>query len=96
MASVQVIGLTALTKAIEREIAEVVDDTAKVFEQEARKKTPIRTGNARRNWKRRNGKDTFEVENRVPYIERLEEGYSKQAPRGITGPTVRAAKRRIR
>lgn len=81
---------------MEKATSKVVSDTAMVFESEAKKKTPIRSGNARRNWTRSSGKDSFEVENRVPYIERLESGYSKQAPRGITGPTVTAAKRRLK
>ena len=54
----------------------------------ARSKTPIQTGNARRGWKKRGrGVDTV-VENRVPYIKRLDEGYSRQAPNGIVRPTI--------
>ena len=55
----------------------------------------VLSGNARRNWNTEIRRDGFVVENRVPYIERLEAGASKQAPRGITTPAVAAVKRRI-
>lgn len=42
-------------------------------------RTPIDTGRARRGWQKR--RDT--VRNDVPYIGRLETGYSRQAPRGF-------------
>lgn len=47
------------------------------------KKTPIRSGNARRNTKLE--KNTI-VAN-YPYAKRLDEGYSKQAPQGMSKPT---------
>jgi hypothetical protein len=46
--------------------------------------TPIRSGNARRN-------TTIvgnSIEANYPYAERLETGYSKQAPKGMTEPTI--------
>ena len=46
--------------------------------------TPIRTGNARRNTFR-NGDD---IVGNYPYAQRLDEGYSKQAPRGMSDPTM--------
>lgn len=70
----------ALTKAI----AEVSQQTKNA----AVSSTPIRSGNARRNWTKSTTARDFVVENRVPYIERLERGSSKQAPRGIIGPTL--------
>lgn len=42
-------------------------------------RTPIDTGKARRGWQIRTG----QVENRVPYIGKLETGYSRQAPDGF-------------
>ena len=46
--------------------------------------TPIKTGNARRNTYR-NGDD---IVGNYPYAQRLDEGYSRQAPRGMTEPTI--------
>lgn len=53
--------------------------------------TPYKTGNARAH--------TILVKNRIvagyPYAEKLDQGYSKQAPKGMTGPTEEFAKKII-
>lgn len=63
--------------------------------------TPIRTGRARDGWKNlfrpvqigRGG--TFPLaRNRVPYIERLDDGWSRQAPRGIVEPALRKTRKK--
>jgi tRNA G10 N-methylase Trm11 len=46
--------------------------------------TPIRTGNARRKTKLQN--DAIVAD--YPYGKRLDEGYSPQAPRGMSKPTI--------
>lgn len=51
--------------------------------------TPKDTGNAKR--KTRLRKD--EIQARYPYAERLDEGYSKQAPKGMFKPTVKHIKK---
>lgn len=48
------------------------------------KNTPIRSGNARRKTK----KSGNTIDANYPYAQRLEEGYSKQAPQGMTEPTL--------
>lgn len=48
-----------------------------------RKETPIKTGNARRNTKLQND----EIQAQYPYAVRLDQGYSRQAPNGMTEPT---------
>ena len=77
-----------LTKELEKEISMLAD---KVLLR-VKDNTPIKTGNARRNWNSSKRKDGFTVENKVPYIERLEAGHSKQAPKGIIGPTLSQVK----
>ena len=47
--------------------------------------TPIRTGNARS----RTHLSNNTIIARYPYAQRLEEGYSKQAPNGMTAPTAK-------
>lgn len=77
-----------------REAVDMLRDTAKteqealqdILASEIRSRTPIDTGQARRAWRKRSG----QVENRVPYIERLENGYSKQAPQGFVQQSIRA------
>jgi hypothetical protein len=45
--------------------------------------TPVRSGNARRSTRLR-GNDTIVAD--YPYAERLDNGYSKQAPKGMSKP----------
>jgi HK97 gp10 family phage protein len=72
-------------KTLDQFVIEVFDDIYK----NARDNTPVRTGNARRNWEKDvTGIKKAVVINQVPYIERLEAGASRQAPKGIIGPTL--------
>ena len=49
-------------------------------------RTPYKLGRASRGWNKK-GKDT--LENKVPYITRLEDGYSKtQAPQGFVNQSI--------
>lgn len=45
--------------------------------------TPVKTGNARRNT---NLKNSNTIEANYPYAQRLDDGYSKQAPNGMSKP----------
>jgi hypothetical protein len=54
--------------------------------------TPIRSGNARRNTSLQG--DTIRAN--YPYAQRLDEGYSRQAPKGITLPWEAWFRKRIR
>lgn len=49
------------------------------------KNTPVRSGNARRNTELRQD----EIQARYPYARRLDEGYSKQSPKGMVEPTIK-------
>ena len=53
--------------------------------------TPVRTGNARRHTHL--NKQTIHAE--YPYAERLDHGYSRQAPSGMTRPTSRFIKKTV-
>jgi hypothetical protein len=54
--------------------------------------TPIRSGNARRRTQLRG--QTIAAD--YPYAERLDQGYSDQAPQGMTEPTTKWIQRRLR
>lgn len=71
-----------ITSSIKK-IQEKLDNLPKEAYKEFVKTTPIRTGNARR--KTKLNKDTIEAN--YPYAKRLDEGYSSQAPKGMTKPT---------
>lgn len=73
-------------------IQQVADETEKV----AKSKTPVKTGFTRKQWTKKVAKNDFEVANRVAWIERLEAGASRQAPKGIIGPTLTTLKGRIK
>jgi hypothetical protein len=49
-----------------------------------RDKTPVRSGNARRNTRR----DRDSIVADYMYAERLDQGYSNQAPKGMSDPTI--------
>jgi hypothetical protein len=49
------------------------------------RQTPRRSGRAARGWKQ----DKNSVSNDVPYIGRLDRGYSNQKPRGFTKQSIR-------
>lgn len=62
----------------------------------ASKYTPKQSGSASRAWiQQGKGTDT-QVVNNKPYIQRLDQGWSKQAPGGILKPTIREIKRKYR
>ena len=69
-------------------IAELADEVY----QDAKANTPVRSGNARRAWTKTVSKVGAVIDNKVPYIERLEAGASRQAPKGILGPTLTQVK----
>ena len=65
----------------------VTDVAHKAFVQN----TPIRSGNARRN----TIKSGNDIDANYPYAQKLEEGYSKQAPKGMTEPTLEEVRRYV-
>lgn len=76
--------LQRISNALERLPKEVFDYWVKT--------TPKRTGNARRSTDLKG--DTIHAN--YPYAERLNEGYSKQAPQGIVEPVEQFIERRLK
>lgn len=70
--------MTGQIKKIKQELAKVPRQGLVEYQH----LTPIRSGNARRNTYLLN--DSIRAD--YPYAGRLDEGYSKQAPRGMTAP----------
>lgn len=93
--SIKITGLDALGRELDRSLKQTLTDIANEVLLDARANTPIKSGNARRNWTKKVSDKNFEVENKVPYIERLEAGASRQAPKGIIGPTLAQIKGKI-
>lgn len=80
--------LTAKTRRIQRQLNKLPDEAYDVF----RKETPIRTGNARSKTRLRG--DVIDAN--YPYAGRLDDGYSRQSPRGMVKPTTQFLRKRIR
>lgn len=68
---------------------------------EVKTRTPVKTGTAQAGWRQRTADTNFTISNAVPYIEVLDKGRhmtsrgmrgSKQAPKGIVGPSLESIK----
>jgi hypothetical protein len=60
--------------------------------EEFRAVTPIRTGNARS----KTDLQGNEIQGNYPYVNRLNKGWSKQAPEGMTDPTIEKLRAKVR
>ena len=77
------------------QLRKIKQELAKVPQQglvQFRALTPIRSGNARRNTYL--DRDTIRAD--YPYAQRLDQGWSKQAPQGIVRPWEQWLRNRIR
>lgn len=92
MFKADLIGSDSLVREIRRDIEQQIQKLSEEVNATAKATTPIKTGRARKGWNKKTNPQGFTVENRVPYIERLEAGASRQAPKGIIGPTLSKVK----
>jgi hypothetical protein len=95
---IEVRGVSDSIRKVETDYRDFLERVADTILTEAPKFTPKRTGRAAAGWEKKMEKDNFTVENRVPYVGYLEKPYvkSKQAPRGIIGPTLTSVKGKIK
>ena len=96
MASIVFTGKDVISAKLSKTLQMTMLQVANEVEKAAKSKTPVKTGYTIRHWTKQISKTDFEVANRVAWIERLEAGASKQAPRGIIGPTLTALKGKIK
>lgn len=80
--------LPGATRKIQRALTKLPSEAYDVFYDE----TPVRTGNARSKTRLRG--DTIDAN--YPYAQRLDDGYSRQSPRGMVKPTLAYLRRRFR
>lgn len=71
-------------KKLDRAIENTFEETYEFFKNT----TPKRKGNARRNTKINEKHDGVVIEGNYPYAGKLDAGYSKQAPKGMTKPSL--------
>ena len=89
-------GLSKKLDKLKGDFEQYIRDAATMAEQVVKDNTPIRSGNARRNWKKSVSDKDFTLNNTVPYIEKLDKGSSKQAPNGIKQPSINQIKRNLK
>jgi hypothetical protein len=84
------------TTDLSKELDQIVRSVSLAIFNQVKDLTPVAKtskghvgGRAKRNWKLRGSNKSYTVSNDVPYIERLDKGYSKQAPEGMTRPALR-------
>lgn len=91
-----------LAKTLEMTVAEVGNLTLDTVQNKQGSSnssgviTPVKTGFTRDQWTLNYKKRDFEVANRVPWIGKLEAGASRQAPKGIIGPTLTQVKGKLK
>jgi hypothetical protein len=89
---ITVTGVNSLSNDLGNQLKKLVKQIADDVYVTARKNTPVRSGRAKNAWTEATTANNFKVENRVPYIDKLEAGASRQAPKGIIGPTLTTIK----
>jgi hypothetical protein len=85
------LNVNTITSSLKR-VQKKLNNLPKEAYQEFVDETPIRSGNARRKT-RLQGKT---INANYPYAKRLDEGYSKQSPDGMTKPTEAFIKKRVK
>jgi hypothetical protein len=97
------IGVTGIQNEIHGLIRSEVKLLADSLYTEIKERTPVKTGHAKAGWKKTVNDNNFVIENAVPYIEVLDKGRhmtprgmrgSKQAPKGMVGPSLESIKRK--
>jgi hypothetical protein len=76
-------------KSVRQQVLQLPQEAYNFF----RANTPIDTGNARSNTSLKNNKTILAD---YPYAKRLDEGWSRQAPRGMVKPTEEFINKRIK
>lgn len=87
--SIRIQGLDATRRDLERGLDRAVTELRQDLTRALARNTPIRSGQARRSWTSRPTRTGATIENRQPYIGRLENNYSPQTRgRGIIRPAL--------
>jgi hypothetical protein len=95
---IEVTGINFALKSVKDQLGDFVERVIDEVAREAPNNTPKRTGRARAGWGREGNKLDSAAVNTVPYVKYLERPYvkSRQAPKGIIGPTLTTVKGRLK
>ena len=101
MLKIDFIGQAAVGKSLQASLRSEVKRLADTLFTEIKQRTPVKTGHAKSGWTKDVKPTEFSIENNVPYIGVLDRGRhmtpkgmrgSKQAPKGIIGPSLKSIK----
>jgi hypothetical protein len=89
------------TKQLDKEIGHDLDKYQSRLQLSLVRLTPIDTGNAQKGWRKvadmsdvlNTGKNKIIIRNDVEYIQKLDDGHSRQAPRGIVNPALQQTRK---
>jgi HK97 gp10 family phage protein len=85
------------SKDVEDEIDKAIASEVKKITHDAKRRTPVRTGRAKRGWQNKKlKKSEYEIRNRVSYIRFLEFGTRRIRPRRMLDLSLRAGRARLR
>jgi hypothetical protein len=88
--AVTVTGVDEVMRTLQMVVQNEITTLQETYQEEVRKRTPIKSGQARRGWQKRTVSNGKAIANSVPYIGRLENGYSRQAPSGFVNQAIDA------
>lgn len=103
MFKVRFTGVSSVKRGLDASLRSEVKRLAAEVWSEVTTRTPVDTGTAKAGWRQKVGNTEFEISNSVPYIGVLDKGRhmtkrgmrgSKQAPKGIVGPSLESIKRK--
>jgi len=90
--SMKLNGAKELSEKLKKHLAKMTDEMGADYYKALRDYTPYRDGTAQAGWRLKKNKRGSIIKNNVPYIQPLEDGWSKQfSGQGMTKP----AKKRI-
>ena len=94
MLKIQIPNQSKVNSTIRQDFQRAIETLKTDLVVELRKNTPVATGKARSGWQLNDTGKGFEINNPTPYVGYLDKPYvkSKQAPRGIVGPSLTSIK----
>lgn len=91
---ISVSGASRTSRAMKLQIGQKIQSIALDLYNGVKSRTPVRSGAAKRAWTYRKSAVGYTVSNNKPYIGPLDKGSSRQAPQGMTRPTIQEISRR--
>ena len=83
-------------KNLEKKIDSAVDTSTEDTFAFFKNKTPVAGGNARRRTKYKETSNKAVINADYPYADRLDNGYSKQAPQGMSKPSIKFLTKKLK